>query len=99
MIVAKMPQLPKRHTAFLHTCHADLALARPAAAVLVFEHWKTEDQMFSITINLPNDREANDVAYSGTNIETAFDAAKYDYPEWESMVIVVSNPAKAMGKA
>jgi len=45
--------------------------------------------MFTITINLP-DSEVNDKEYKAKYIEEAFYAAKRDYPNWTSMVIVVS---------
>ena len=46
--------------------------------------------MFTITVNLPDGKEEHDLDYSADDIQTAFANAKEDWPNWTSMVVVVT---------
>lgn len=46
-----------------------------------------------VTINLPNDREVNDVHYYFSSPNELFEMIEEDYPDVESVVVVVTfNP-------
>lgn len=45
----------------------------------------------TVTINLEDGSTIHDKDYRGTDMERLFDAIKYDYPKWTSILIVVVN--------